>query len=123
LFLKAKSTALILDGFVYAFDDLLRASRPSFQQVNFRRSEKLRGSVTFCELNCHKEGLRTTSALQRSGIIYLLITKTYNGSETVLGALILKPTDGTAKQHKRIGIAEICPGDSMFAGWRRIEIV
>lgn len=126
-FLKVNSATLVLFGLVYPFDDLLRASQPTFQQVSFKRSKKLRGSVTFCELDHHKEDLWTVSDLQNSGIIYLQITKTWHrpGEYEILWALILEPTDGAANQYRRIGIAEICPGDSMFKGWteREIQIV
>jgi hypothetical protein len=123
-YLKVRSAALTLCGLAYSFDSLLEASRPAFHQPFFSRSSKLTGSVTYCELDLYKPGLWTASDLENRGIIYLQIAKTQRNSwETgILWALILEPTYETANQYKRIGIAEVCSGDSMFKGWTKREI-
>jgi Heterokaryon incompatibility protein (HET) len=126
-YLKVRSAALTLYGLVYSFDSLLEASRPAFHQPFFSRSSKLTGSVTYCELDLCKPGLWTASDLKNRGIIYLQIVKTKSSKTStwgtdILWALILEPTYETANQYKRIGIAEICPGDSMFKGWTKREI-
>ncbi|CAM6006497.1 unnamed protein product [Sphagnum balticum] len=132
-YLKIRSAALNLYGPTYSFDGLLDVSRPAFHQPSFKgfkRSEKVIGSVTYCELDLYKPELWTVSDLENRGIMYLQITKTKSSVKftsaylqaEVLWALILEPTYETANQYKRIGIAEICPGDSMFKGWTKREI-
>jgi len=132
-YLKVRSAALNLRGATYSFDGLLDASRPAFHQPSFqgfKRSEKVIGSATYCEIDLYKPELWTVSDLENRGIIYLQITKTKGGPRftypgwegEILWALILEPTYETANQYRRIGIAEICPGDSMFKGWTKREI-
>lgn len=126
-YLKVRSATLTLYGLAYSFDGLLEVSRPAFHQPSFTRSSKLVGSVTYCELDVCKPGLWTASDLENRGIIYLQIAKTKSSEintwqTEILWALILEPTYETANQYRRIGIAEICPGDSMFKGWTKREI-
>ncbi|PMD30065.1 HET-domain-containing protein [Hyaloscypha variabilis F] len=131
-YLKVRSVALNLDGLTYSFDSLLGVSRPGFHQPSFqgfKRSETAIGSVTYCELDLYKPDLWTVSDLKKRGIIYLQITKTKWRRKSRLGwegeilwALILEPTSKTANQYRRIGIAEICPADSMAKGWTKREI-
>ena len=132
-YLKVRSAALNLYGPTYSFDGLLDVSRPAFHQPSFqgfKRSEKVIGSATYCELDLYKPELWTASDLENRGIIYLQITKTKGPLKftsaswqgEILWALILEPTYETANQYRRIGIAEICPGDSMFKGWTKREI-
>jgi hypothetical protein len=131
-YLKVRSAALNLYGPTYSFDGLLDVSRPAFHQPSFqdfKRSAKAVGSVTYCELDLYKPELWTVSDLENRGLIYLQITKTKGLLEVtpaswreILWALILEPTYKTANQYRRIGIAEICPGDSMFKGWAKREI-
>lgn len=132
-YLKVRSAALNLYGPTYSFDGLLDISRPAFHQPSFQgfqRPEKVIGSLTYCELDLYKPELWTVSDPENRGIIYFQITKT-NGPQKfasaswlgeILWALILESTYETSNQYKRIGIAEICPGDSMVKGWAKREI-